>query len=98
MNCLYSNVDQLLNKMEELKAQIAEKEPDIMMFTEVIPKAQKNPIHETQVEINGYHLYKNFNFTDINLGASGIRGIAIYVKEGIACEEVKLQSSFADQV
>ena len=95
---MYSNADQLLNKMEELKAQIAEKAPDIMLFTEVIPKAQKNPIHETQVEIDGYQLFKNFNYTDTNLGASGIRGVAIYVKEGISCEEIKLQSTLSDQV
>ena len=81
-----------------LKAQIAEKSPDIMMFTEVIPKAQKNPVSETQVEIEGYQLFHNFNFTDENLGASGIRGVAIYVKENIPCEEVKLQSSLCDHV
>ena len=27
-------------------------------------------------------MYKNFNQTDTNLGASGIRGVAIYVCEG----------------
>ena len=73
---MYSNADQLLNKMEELKAQIAERAPEIMLFTEVIPKAQKNPISETQVEIDGYQLFKNFNYTDDNLGASGISGVA----------------------
>ena len=91
---MYSNVDQLLNKMEELKAQIAEKAPDIMMFTEVIPKAQKNQINETQVEIVGYQLFKNFNYTDTNLGASGIRGVVIYVKKGFSCEEITFQSTF----
>ena len=38
MKCLYSNVDQLLNKMEDLKLLIASNEPDIWMPTEVIPK------------------------------------------------------------
>ena len=95
---MYSNADQLLNKMEELKAQIAERAPEIMLFTEVIPKAQKNPISETQVEIDGYQLFKNFDYTDENLGASGKRGVAIYVKEGISCEEIKFQSTYSDQV
>ena len=38
---MYSNVDQLLNKMEDLKALISNKKPDIVLLTEIIPKAQK---------------------------------------------------------
>ena len=41
LKCLYSNTDQLLNKIEDLKTIIAKDNPDIMLFTEVIPKAQK---------------------------------------------------------
>lgn len=44
LKCLYSNVDQLLNKMEDLKSLISDNEPDITLLTEIIPKAQKNPI------------------------------------------------------
>ena len=54
--CSYSNVDQLLNKMDELRMLIASKEPDSMTFTEVIPKAQKKPIIETQVKITDYDI------------------------------------------
>ena len=61
LSCLYSNVDQLLNKMDDLKTLIGSCEPDIMMFTEVIPKAQQKPIAEAQLKINGYELYKNFD-------------------------------------
>ena len=39
---LYTNADQLLNKIEELKMHIADDEPDVIIITEVIPKAQKN--------------------------------------------------------
>ena len=39
LRCLYSNVDQLLNKIDDVKALIANDNPDIMLFTEVIPKA-----------------------------------------------------------
>ena len=70
MKCLYSNADQLLNKMEDLKMVIASDSPDIMMITEVIPKAQKNPILESQMIIPGYVPYVNFNYSDLNLGAS----------------------------
>ena len=43
---LYLNADQLLNKMEDLQAMIAEKALDMIIVTEVIPKAQKHPILE----------------------------------------------------
>ena len=38
---MYSNVDQLLNEMEDLRLIIAADKPDIILITEVIPKAQK---------------------------------------------------------
>ena len=44
--------------------QIASDEPDIMLFTEVISKAQKNPISEAQMKIEGYEIYKNFEYSD----------------------------------
>ena len=50
---------------------------DVMLFTEVITKAQKNPISEAQMKIEGYEIYKNFEYSDRNLAASGIRGVAI---------------------
>ena len=55
---------------------IASNEPDITMFTEVIPKAQKKPILETQVKITGYDINDNFSYSKENLGASGV---AIYI-------------------
>ena len=68
------------------------------MFTEVIPKAQKTPILETQVSIDSNEIFTNFNFTDPNLGASGIRGVAIYVKDNLYFKEVQLKSIYDDHV
>ena len=98
MKCMYSNVDQLLNKVEDLKALIANNEPDIMLLTEIIPKAQKNEIHEAQINIPGYQKFVNFKFTDQELGASGKRGVAIYVNEDLETEEIKLQGNYKDHV
>ena len=95
---MYSNVDQLLNKVEDLKALIADNEPDIMLLTEIIPKAQKNEIHEAQINIPGYQKFVNFKFTDQELGASGKRGVAIYVNEDLETEEIKLQGNYKDHV
>ena len=45
---LYTN-DQFLNKKDELLQLIAGNEPNIMIITEVIPKAQINPIEAPNV-------------------------------------------------
>jgi exonuclease III len=68
---MYSNVDQLLNKVEDLKVLITTNEPDIMLLTEVIPKAQKNEIHKAQITMPGYEKFVNFSFSEQQLGASG---------------------------
>ena len=78
--------------------QIASDEPDIMLFTEVMSKAQKNPISEAQMKIEGYEIYNIFQYSEANLGASGIRGVAIYVKDDINYKGIKLQSIFDDHV
>ena len=98
LKCLYSNADQLLNKIEDLKALIAKEKPDIMLITEVIPKAQKNEIYETQMKIPGYETHCNFKFTENNLGASGKRGVAIYVKDDIKSDEVTIKKEYGDQM
>ena len=77
---------------------IASDEPDIMMLTELIPKAQINPTLEIQISIKGYEIFTNFNYTDTNLGSSGIRGVAIYVKENLICREIKFRGIFEDHV
>ena len=84
--------------MDDLHMLIASENPDIILFTEVIPKAQKHPILETQTKIAGYDVYKKFNHTDTNLGASGIRGVSIYVKDNMNCKEIKMENMFDDHV
>ena len=49
----YSNSDQLLNKRDDLLMQIDDTPPDIILITEVIPKAQINPIDEARLNIQG---------------------------------------------
>ena len=80
LKCLYTNADQFLNKKDDLLIAIADDQPDIMLITEVIPKNQVQPIAEVQLLIDGYDCLINFDHTKPNLGASGIRGVAIYTK------------------
>ena len=54
LNCLYTNADQLLNKLDDLLILITSNEPGIMMVTEVIPKEQQNSVPYSQLSIKGY--------------------------------------------
>ena len=67
---------------------IADKDPDIIMLTEVIPKAQVNPIPVAILDIPEYTVYLNFNPSNNNLGRGGCRGIAIFVKNRWQATEV----------
>ena len=86
------------NKKDELLQLIAGNEPNIMIITEVIPKAQINPIEAPLLEIEGYNHYLNFEISNMNLGTSGIRGVAIYVKEDLHVNEVTFDMDFMDHL
>ena len=98
LKCLYLNADQLLNKMEDLRSVIADDTPDLIMITEVIPKAQKHPILEPLLSLSGFETFTNFTFTEENLGSSGKRGVAIFVNSKLETELVKLESTYDDHL
>ena len=78
---------------------IAGEEPDIIMITEVIPKAQVLPISPALIAISGYSLYLSFDPQQPRLGTSGIRGNCIFVKESLSSSEVDFPGSeFQEQV
>ena len=81
LQVLYTNCDQLLNKFDELLTIVGNDKPDLMLLTEVIPKAQTLPIGVSRISIAGYHLFTNFDADLSDLGKSGCRGVAIYVAE-----------------
>ena len=47
----YTNADQALNKKDDLLVMISVEKPDIIILTEVIPKAQSNSIPLSQLAI-----------------------------------------------
>ena len=77
---MYTNIDQFLNKREDLSMLIAGDEPDIILLTEVIPKAQVNPISMAVLSLPSYTMYLNFDPSSANLGSGGSRGICIFVR------------------
>ena len=91
LSVLYTNTDQFINKRDDMCMLIAGREPDIILLTEVIPKAQVNPISPSLLAIPHYTMYLNFNPSHANLGASGIRGICVFVNEKMHATEVSFQ-------
>ena len=90
---LYTNADQLVNKRNDLEMMIEDDKPDIMMITEVIPKGQVNPITRVLLDIEEYDYILNFDPDKADLGASGIRGVAIYYKKNLSVSEVELPTN-----
>ena len=78
--------------------QIADIPPDIILITEVIPKAQINSIDEARLNIPGFNVFLNFDPTLHNLGSSSCRGIAIYVSNTINATELLLDTEFKEHL
>ena len=77
---------------------IAGNEPDIICITEVIPKAQTVPINPALFQIPRYTMHLNFSPSQAELGASGLRGIAIYCAEHLNAGEFYPKTNFKEQL
>ena len=97
LRVVYTNADQLLNKMRDLEAHIHEREPDVMIITEVIPKAQVNAIPRVCLRVTGYTEYLNFDCELCGKAQQG-RGVAIYVKNHLQAHSLTGFGSYADQL
>ena len=84
--------------MDDLKLAFENNDPDLVLITEVIPKAQKNPIHEPLLSISGYNVFTNFKFDEPDLGCSGKRGIAVYIRNSIDCDQIVLEKCYDDHL
>ena len=52
---------------------------------------QVNAITQALFDIDDYKCLRNFNPEDLNLGSSGIRGVALYTKETLKAEEMEME-------
>ena len=99
MKAIYTNIDQFVNKRDDLCMMIADDEPDLILLSEVIPKAQVNPISPAILSLPNYTMYLNFDPGLSNLGRRGIRGIAIFVGTKWQATEVFFPNcSFKEQL
>ena len=83
--------------MNDLETHIHEREPDVMVITEVIPKAQSSAIPRVCLHVDGYSEYLNFDCGLCGEVQQG-RGIAVYVKKSLSAYEVKTEVDYRDQL
>ena len=74
---LYTNADSLLNKKQELRMAIRDRQPDLIAITEAMPKRCEGRIEHQELGVHGYDLIWNEETETRH------RGICIYVKEGL---------------
>ena len=99
INLLYTNIDQLPNKRDELLMAISDSKPDIIVLTEVIPKAQRHPIDLAIISIPEYILRVNFDPNRTGLGPSGKWGIGIYTSNRLSATEISFENTnFEEQL
>ena len=65
LTVMYANIDQsITGKMSELLGNIEKQRPDIIMLTEIEPKAKQDPtkkFKESEIEIPSYAMFLNQN-------------------------------------
>ena len=79
MKVLYTNADQFLNKRDHLLVHIAGNTPDIIVISEMLPKAPQAVINLSLITLPGYHNYLNFDPDNYNPTLTNIRGVGIFV-------------------
>ena len=78
LSLYYTNADNLLFKLDELKVRIQLVSPDILIITEIYPKTEKSTdLTEEEFQMDNYTLYRS------NV-AENSRGVAIYVKNTLS--------------
>jgi ribonuclease P/MRP protein subunit RPP40 len=91
---IYTNADNLLNKITELKLTILslQTEPHIIAITEIKPKNLRTPLLKSEFNINGYELH----IRDLNNKTE--RGVLIYTKVGLATSGLELSIDFTEGI
>ena len=84
---LYTNADQLLNKMDDLNMLIAGNEPELIIITEILPKSHCISLSAARLSLPGYQAYFNFD-PHSQQSLQHRRGVGIYVSNKLSASEV----------
>lgn len=89
---MYTNADQLTNKLTEFNIRIDQVKPDIIGVTEVKPKYCRFKPNIAEFSLDGYYtLGKNI---ENNIG----RGMLIYIKNSLKCDIVDMKTNFEENL
>ena len=78
LDILYTNADQLLNKMDDLSTLIAGDEPDLILISEILPKRSINSLSSARLSLYGYQAFFNFD-PDSHQTPPAMCGVGIYI-------------------
>ena len=99
LHILYTNVDGLPNKIDELLLRVEDEQPDVIVLTECIPKAQLRPLSLPFYTVGEvFSPYLNFDPEQSKLGLSGKRGVEILVKRSLNPAELLFPNQFEENV
>ena len=88
LKTLYSNSDNSLrSKLDELKHEVANEDPDLIFVTEVKPK-NGAPTPSENLELSGYALFLNNAYSE-----NGTRGTAIYAKDYLSVYSIENEAT-----
>ena len=97
LKVFYTNINGFPNKMDELLLRIQDDDPDIIVLTECIPKAQRRPLSIACFSIgDNFTAYLNFDPELENMGLSSKCGVEILVRRDLNPSEVLFSSSFEE--
>ena len=99
LKVLYTNADQFLNKRDHLLVHIAGNTPDIIVISEMLPKAPQAVINLSLITFPGYHNYLNFDPDNYNPTITNIRGVGIFVHHKLQASQIYFNTPhFEDHV
>lgn len=87
MKVLYANVDQFLNKRDDLLMFIAGNESDLILLTEILPKVQTSLVTHSLLSIPDYTVFLKFECPSFHRTISQ-HGVAIYVSNNISASRL----------
>ena len=81
LTCLYTNADNLRNKVSELKAILAAHNLDIVAIVETLPKFTTEKVDPLEYTLDGYDKFENIN---------PARGVIVFVRSCMHATAVAL--------
>ncbi len=89
---LYTNADQLPNKMHELLINIGIFRPDVIMIIEVLSQNSVTITIKVSIEITGFELFPNIE------DGENIRGLALYISNNLKVQQATLNTYYNENI